>query len=107
MHLNLLKRLTTLVIFTILIIGIGNRAASADSAEQHNSDSQINHEQMLSDEHQIPMQECSIAPDANINHEQMNPNPDEHKKSMQKCSETADTDMSHQQMNSDEHQMPH
>ena len=108
MHLNLKNGLATVAMLTTVVIGLGSRAAFADSADQQNDGSQMNHEQMMNSdgEMQMPMQECSDNPDAQMNHQEMSSS--EHQMSMQQCSNGSNTEMNHQEMmNSDgEMQMP-
>ena len=108
MYLNLKNALATVAMLTTVVVGLGSEAAFADSADQHNGESQMNHEQMMNSdgEMQMPMQECSDNPDAQMNHQQMSSS--EQQMSMQQCSNGSSTEMNHEQMmNSDgEMQMP-
>ena len=108
MHLNLKNGLATVAMLTTVVIGLGSRAAFADSADQQNDGSQMNHEQMMNSdgEMQMQMQKCSDNPDAQMNHQEMSSS--EHQMSMQQCPDGSSTEMNHEQMmNSDgEMQMP-
>ena len=108
MHLNLKNGLATVAMLTTVVMGLGSGAAFADSADQQNDGSQMNHEQMMNSdgEMQMQMQECSDNPDAQMNHQEMSSS--EHQMSMQQCSNGSNTEMNHEQMmNSDgEMQMP-
>ena len=108
MHLNTKNGLATVAMLTTVVIGLGSGAAFADSADQQNDGSQMNHEQMMNSdgEMQMPMQECSDNPDAQMNHQEMSSS--EHQMSMQQCRNGSNTEMNHEQMmNSDgEMQMP-
>ncbi len=108
MHLNTKNGLATVAMLTTVVIGLGSGAAFADSADQQNDGSQMNHEQMMNSdgEMQMQMQECSDNPDAQMNHQQMSSS--EHQMSMKQCSDGSNTEMNHEQMmNSDgEMQMP-
>ena len=112
MYINLNKRLATIAMLTAVVMGIGSGTAFADTANKHNDneESQMNHEQMMNsdgEEMQMPMQECSDNPDAQMDREQMSSS--EHQMSMKQCSDASNTEMNHEQMmNSDgeEMQMP-
>ena len=108
MHFNLKNGIATVAMLTTVVMGLGGKAAFADSVDQQNDGSQMNHEQMMNSdgEMQMPMQECSDNPDAQMNHEQMSSS--EQQMSMQQCSDGSNTEMNHEQMmNSDgEMQMP-
>ena len=112
MHFNLKNGLTTVAMLTTVIMGLGSGAAFADSADQQNDGSQMNHqemnhEQMMNSdgEMQMQMQECSDNPDAQMNHQEMSSS--EHQMSMQQCADNPDAEMNHEQMmNSDGEQMP-
>ena len=108
MHFNLKNGIATVAMLTTVVIGLGSGAAFADSADQQNDGSQMNHEQMMNSdgEMQMQMQECSDNPDAQMNHQQMSSS--EHQMSMKQCSDGSNTEMNHEQrMNSDgEMQMP-
>ena len=110
MHLNLKNGLLTMATLTAIVLGLSSGAAFADSADRHNEESQMNHEQMMNsdgEEMQMPMQECSDNPDAEMNHQEMSSS--EQQMSMKQCSDNPDAQMNHEQMmNSDgeEMQMP-
>jgi hypothetical protein len=108
MYLNSKTGLTTIAMLMTVAIGIGNGAAFADSADNNNEKSQMNHEQMMNsdgEQMQMPMEECSDNPDAQMNHEQMM-NSDGEQMSMQQCSNGSNAEMNHEQMmNSDGEQM--
>lgn len=96
------RSLTVIAAMTALTISINNRAATA---EQHDGNSQMNHEQMMnSDGQQMPMPECSDNSEMNMNQEQMGS--EEHQMSMKKCPDNSEMNMNHEMMNSDERQMP-
>ena len=110
MHLNLKNGLVTMATLTAVVLGVGIGAAFADSADQHNEESQMNHQEMMNSDGkdmQMPMQECSDNPDAQMNHQEMSSS--EHQMSMKQCSDGSNAEMNHEQMmnsDGDEMQMP-
>ena len=109
MHFNLKNGIATVAMLTTVVMGLGGKAAFADSVDQQSDGSQMNHEQMMNSdgEMQMPMQECSDNPDAQMNHQEMSSS--EHQMSMKQCSDGSNAEMNHEQMmnsDGDEMQMP-